>query len=385
MLDMDIKEIRGKIDSIDDNILKLFLERMGLMHDVAEYKNARGLPVKDRTREREVLNNIMEKAGPEFGEYAYYLFSKLISLSCARQNEFIKSETKVKAQVENSLLNINETFPKNASVACQGVEGSNAQAACDKIFPLGKIMYVNSFKAVFDAVENNLCKYGILPIENSTNGSVRPVYDLLLERKFYIVRGTQLLIQHELLAKKGAKLENIKKIYSHQQALGQCSNYLAKLNLEQGVEILPFSNTAAAAKMVAESNDLTIAAIASPDCAKLYNLECLNYNIQDSDNNYTRFICISKQPVIYAGANRLSIILGCDNTPGALYEILSRVAAHGVNMDKLESYPAVGRHFEWMFFLELEASIQEPGILNMLEDLERTCPNFTLLGNYSLV
>ncbi|MBQ8693880.1 MAG: bifunctional chorismate mutase/prephenate dehydratase [Synergistaceae bacterium] len=381
---MDIKDIRGKIDDIDDNILKLFLERMNLMRDVAEYKNARGLPVIDRAREREVLGNILDKAGDELGEYAYYLFSKLISLSCARQNEFIAAPTKVKAQVENSLLNINETFPKTGTVACQGVEGSNAQAACDKILPMGKIMYVNNFKAVFDAVDSGLCKYGVLPIENSTNGSVRPVYDLLLQRKFYIVRGTQLLIQHELLAKKGAKLENIKKIYSHQQALGQCSNYLAKLNFK-GVEVLPYGNTATAAKMVAESDDLTIAAIASPECAKLYNLECLDDNIQDSDNNYTRFICIAKEPVIYAGANRLSIILGCGNTPGALYEILSRVAAHGVNMDKLESYPAVGRHFEWMFFLELEASIQEPGILNMLEDLERTCPNFTLLGSYSLV
>ena len=138
---MDIKDIRGKIDYIDDNILKLFLERMNLMRDVAEYKNARGLPVIDRAREREVLGNILDKAGDELGEYAYYLFSKLISLSCARQNEFIAAPTKVKAQVENSLLNINETFPKTGTVACQGVEGSNAQAACDKILPMGKIMY----------------------------------------------------------------------------------------------------------------------------------------------------------------------------------------------------------------------------------------------------
>ena len=126
---MDIKDIRGKIDDIDDNILKLFLERMNLMRDVAEYKNARGLPVIDRAREREVLGNILDKAGDELGEYAYYLFSKLISLSCARQNEFIKSETKVKAQVENSLLNINETFPKNASVALLAAAPDSAEIA----------------------------------------------------------------------------------------------------------------------------------------------------------------------------------------------------------------------------------------------------------------
>ncbi len=360
---------------------------MDLMKDVADYKNSQGLPVLDKKREREILAKIVEMTGGEnspLAEYAFYFFSKLISLSSARQNEFIAAPTKVRAQVESSLAGIQETFPKTGTVACQGVEGSNAQAACDKLLPMGKIMYVNSFKAVFDAVDSGLCKYGVLPIENSSNGSVRPVYDLLLERKFHIVRGTQLLIQHELLAKKGAKLENIKKIYSHQQALGQCSNFLSNLGLK-GVEVLPYGNTATAAKMVAESDDMTIAAIASPECAKLYGLECINDDIQDSDNNYTRFICISKNPVIYAGSNRLSIILGCGNTPGALYDILSRVAAHGVNMDKLESYPAVGRHFEWMFFLELEAAIQEPGILNMLEDLERTCPNFTLLGSYALV
>lgn len=378
---MDIAEIRTKIDAIDSDLLKLFLQRMALMRDVVDYKTAHNLPVVDKAREREVLAQMMDKAG-DMEEYAFYFFSKLISLACARQNEFIAKPTKVRTLVEQVMAQPNEVFPKTGTVACQGVEGSNAQAACDKLLPRGRIMYVKSFKAVFEAVGSGLCKYGVLPIENSSNGSVRAVYELLLEYQFSIVRSTDLFIRHELLAKPGTKLEDIRQIYSHPQAIGQCSNFLSSL---KGVEVLPYDNTASAAKMVSESQASGLAAIAAPDCAKLYGLTSLCSDIQDSDNNYTRFICIAKNPVIYAGSNHISLILTCSNTPGALNDILSRLAARGVNMSKLESCPVTGRHFEFMFFLELDASVQDPGILPMLEDLERSCPTFTFLGNYALV
>ncbi len=378
---MDIAEIRTKIDAIDSDLLKLFLQRMALMRDVVDYKTAHNLPVVDKVREREVLAQMMDKAG-DMEEYAFYFFSKLISLACARQNEFIAKPTKVRTLVEQVMAQPNEVFPKTGTVACQGVEGSNAQAACDKLLPRGRIMYVKSFKAVFEAVGSGLCKYGVLPIENSSNGSVRAVYELLLEYQFSIVRSTDLFIRHELLAKPGTKLEDIRQIYSHPQAIGQCSNFLSSL---KGVEVLPYDNTASAAKMVSESQASGLAAIAAPDCAKLYGLTSMCSDIQDSDNNYTRFICIAKDPVIYAGSNHISLILTCSNTPGALNDILSRLAARGVNMSKLESCPVTGRHFEFMFFLELDASVQDPGILPMLEDLERSCPTFTFLGNYALV
>ncbi|MCR5346775.1 MAG: chorismate mutase [Fretibacterium sp.] len=378
---MNIDEIRTKIDAIDSDMLNLFLQRMDLMSSVADYKNTHNLPVVDRAREREVLAKIMDRAG-DMEEYAFYFFSKLISLACARQNEFIDKPTKVRALAERVTAKLQDVFPKTGTVACQGVEGSNAQAACDKLLPRGRIMYVKSFKAVFEAVKSGLCKYGVLPIENSSNGSIRAVYELLLEYQFSIVRCTDLFIRHELLAKPGTKLEDIRQIYSHPQALGQCSDFLSSL---KGVEVLPYSNTASAAKMVSESSEQSIAAISAPECARLYGLNCLRDDIQDSDNNYTRFICISKEPVIYAGSNRISLILACSNTPGALNDILSKLSAHGVNMSKLESCPVTGRHFEFMFFLELDASVQDPGILPMLEDLERTCPTFTFLGNYALV
>ena len=232
------------------------------------------------------------------------------------------------------------------------------------------------------AVESGLCKFGVLPIENSSNGSVRAVYELLQNHKLSIVRSTRLCIRHELLALPGVKMEDITEIYSHQQAIGQCSRFLNGLN---GVHVIPCDNTAAAAQMVAESGNRHAAAISSHPCAALYGLTCLNDNIQDSDNNYTRFICISKDPVIYAGANKISLIVSTDNKPGALYEILSKLAALDINMTKLESCPVTGRNFEFIFFLEIEASVQDPKVLAMLQELERNCSGFQYLGSYAEV
>ena len=189
-------------------------------------------------------------------------------------------------------------------------------------------------------------------------------------------------IRHELLALPGVKMDDITEIYSHEQAIGQCSHFLEGLN---GVRVIPCDNTAAAAKMVSERGDRHAAAISSHPCAELYGLESVRDDIQDSDNNYTRFICIAKDPVIYAGANRISLVIACDNKPGALYDILSKLAALGINMTKLEYCPVTGRNFEFIFFLELEASVLEPGVLPMLEELERSCQNFQFLGNYAEV
>ena len=375
---MDIAEIRTKIDTIDSDLLKLFLQRMDLMRGIADYKNAHNLPIVDRAREREVLAKVMDKAG-DMEEYAFYFFSKLISLACARQNEFFDRPTKVRALVEQMMAQPNEIFPKTGTVACQGVEGSNAQSACDKLLPRGRIMYVKSFKAVFEAVGSGLCKYGVLPIENSSNGSVRAVYELLLEHQFSIVRSTDLFIRHELLAKPGTKLEDIRQIYSHPQALGQCSNFLSSL---KGVEVIPYSNTASAAKMVSESQEPGLAAIASPDCAKLYNLTCLHGDIQDSDNNYTRFICISKTPEIYPGADKTSIVLTVPHKPGSLSRLLTQIDAMHINLTKLESRPIPGHDFEFLFYFDLESPIESPALLRLLGELESTSEQFRYLGTY---
>ena len=376
---MELSEIREKIDAVDDQLLDLFLERMHLSEEVAAYKNEHHLPILNKERERAILAKVTEKSG-EKERYAYHLFSTLFELARSRQAELIDAPTKVGAQIKAALADINAVFPQTGLVACQGVEGANSQVACDRLLPRGNIVYVKTFQAVVSAVESGLCKFGVLPIENSSNGSVRAVYELLQDHNLTIVRSTRLCIRHELLALPGVKMSDITEIYSHEQAIGQCSKFLNGLN---GVRVIPCDNTAMAAKMVAERGDLHAAAISSHPCAALYGLETVSDEIQDSDNNYTRFICVTKDPVIYAGANRISLIIACDNKPGALYEILSKLAALGINMTKLESCPVTGRNFEFIFFLELEASVQAPGVLPMLEELERSCAGFHFLGNYA--
>jgi chorismate mutase/prephenate dehydratase len=378
---MELSEIRAKIDAVDDQLLALFLERMELSEAVAAYKNEHKLPILNRTREREILAKVTEKAGDK-ERYAYHLYSTLFELARSRQAELISAPTKVAERVRVSLESNSEVFPQTGMVACQGVEGANSQVACDRLLPRGNIVYVKSFGAVVSAVESGLCKFGVLPIENSSNGSVRAVYQLLQEHDLSVVRSTRLCIRHELLALPGTRLEDITEIYSHEQAIGQCSKFLGGL---KDVKVVPCGNTAAAAKLVAESGNPRAAAISSHPCAALYGLECVNGNIQDSDNNYTRFICVTKDPVIYAGANKISLIIALDNKPGALYEVLSKLAALDIDMTKLESCPVAGSDFEFVFFLELEASVKDPSVLAMLEEMERSCAQFHFLGGYAEV
>jgi chorismate mutase/prephenate dehydratase len=376
---MDLNEIRVRIDAVDNQLLQLFLERMELAEEVAAYKQAHNLPILNKERERAVLAKVTAAAGDK-ERYAYHLYSTLFELARSRQAELISAPTRVASQVEESLAAGSDVFPQTGLVACQGVEGANSQVACDRLLPRGSIVYVKTFDAVVSAVESGLCKFGVLPIENSSNGSVRAVYELLQAHKLSVVRSTRLCIRHELLSLPGVKMEDITEIYSHQQAIGQCSKFLNSLT---GVHVIPCDNTAMAAKMVADSGNRHAAAISSHPCAALYGLETLNDSIQDSDNNYTRFICVSKDPVIYAGANRISLIVSTDNKPGALYEILAKLAALGINMTKLESCPVTGRNFEFIFFLEIEASVQDPSVMAMLQELERNCSGFQYLGSYA--
>ena len=377
---MELNEIRERINNLNDEMLALFMERMKLSEAVAVYKKEHKLPILDKTREREILAEMIQKGGAEYETYVYQFFNTLMNLSKARQSEILTSDSKVGEVIRKMVENEEAIFPKSGMIACQGVEGANSQEACDRLFPHGSILYVNTFEAVFQAVQSGLCKFGVLPIENSANGSVRTVYELLQKYHFYVVRSTRQWIHHTLLVKPGTKLADVKTIYSHQQAIGQCSVWLEKM---KGVNVVPAGNTAIAAKMVADASGKDCAAIASPRCAELYGLEILEDKIQDSDNNYTRFICISKEPVRYEGANHISLIVSCANTPGSLYEMLSKPASLGINMIKLESCPIPGRNFEFVFFVELEASVKEPSVLPMIEDLERSCPEIWFLGNYA--
>lgn len=377
---MKLEEIRKDIDKVDSQIADLFKERMALSLDIAKAKQEGNLPVVNASREKEILHRISNEVGEPLDGYARILFNTLFDLSRSYQNNYLSRVSDIDERIEKALEETPKLFPKKAVVACQGVEGSYSQAACEKLFEVPSTMYFNSFEGVFNAVEKGLCQYGILPIENSSYGSVGTVYDLMRNYNFHIVKSIRLRINHSLLAKPGTKLKDVKEIFSHEQAIGQCGEFLKTL---KDVKITICENTARAAKMVAESERDDVAAICSRDCMELYGLESLNNNIQVSDNNYTRFICISKNLEIYPGANKISLMLTLPHRPSSLYHMIAKFAALGVNLTKLESRPVPGSDFEFMFYFDMEASVYSPELVNLLGQLENQPELFVFLGSYS--
>ena len=379
---MDIQELRQQIDEVDQELVKLFGKRMEISAQVAAYKKEQNLPIFVPAREREKLQSVGQLAGPEMSNYTKVLYSMLFELSRSYQSKKNAEITPLYDRITNSIENTPRLFPQSAMVACQGVEGSYAQIACEKIFKSPMIMYFKNFNGVFSAIENGLCKYGILPIENSTAGSVKKVYDLMIHHNFSIVRTFRLKVDHNLLANPGAKLEDIQEIYSHEQAISQSSNFLSKLS---GVKIIPVENTAVAASMVAQSGRTDIAALSSRSCEELYGLKCLAASVQDEGNNRTRFICISKDLEIYPGSDRTSIMLILPHKPGALYRVLARMYVLGINVVKLESRPLPDRDFEFMFYFDLETSIYSDEFVQLMCELDDLCEEFKYLGSYSEV
>ncbi|MBQ1207032.1 MAG: chorismate mutase [Lachnospiraceae bacterium] len=377
---MDIQELRLELNQIDKELSALFARRMSISGQVAEYKRAHNMPVLDRSREREVIARAVEGKPEEYAGYIRLLYNNILDLSRAYQHVQLAPRSELKVAMERAIEEMPATMPTTASVACQGTEGAYSQICCDKLFHNADIMYTNSFEGVFQAVQNNLCRYGVLPIENNIYGSVNQVYDLMKKYKFYIARSMKLRIDHCLVAKPGVKTEDIREIYSHEQALGQCSEYLKGFpNAKKRV----WENTAMAAKMVAASDDDTLAAICSMESAQIYGLHILDQSIQNNDNNYTRFICISKEMEVYQGANKISIMFSLSHKPGALYGLLASFAAQGLNVTKLESRPIPGRDFEFMFYADLEASIADEEVQRLICQIEAEQPMFAFLGAYS--
>ena len=378
----DNSEYRKKIDDIDRQITRLLEERMETSAAIAAYKKEHGIPVYDAARERSKMNGIAENTDPELRSYMTLLYSMIFEISRSYQTRIIGERSGLAAKISGAVDNTPKLFPDFASVACQGIDGANSQFACDKLFGHANIMYFSDFGAVFKAIEKGLCKYGVVPVENSTAGSVNSVYDLMMNHKFYIVRSIRLKIDHNLLVNPGAKLSDIREIYSHEQAISQCSGFLAGLS---GVKIIPCENTAVAAKTVSESEGNDKAALASRQCASLYNLECLAGSVQNTDNNYTRFICISKDLEIYPGADRTSLMLTLPHEQGSLYRLLSKFYALGINLNKLESRPLPGSDFEFMFYFDVDTPVYSPSLMQLLDELPLYCERFTYLGSYGEV
>lgn len=377
---MDLSQYRERIDTIDRELIRLFTERMQIAQGIAEYKVENHLPVLDAARERQKLAEIAKLSSDEVRPYTGVLFSQIFELSRAYQETVVHPDSELKQRVLHAIETTDRLFPEYAAVACQGVEGAYSQQACDKLFKTPEIMYCKTWENVFAAVESGICRFGVLPIENSTAGSVNKIYDLMMAHNFSIVRSVRLKIAHSLLAPAGVKTEDIREIYSHEQAINQCATFLKSM---EHVKIHICENTAVAAKTVAESGRKDVAALSSHACAALYGLQELASSVQDNGNNYTRFICISKNLEIYPGADKTSIMMVTSNKPGSLYKVLSRFYALGINLIKLESRPIPERDFEWMFYFDLDSQVYSDQFVRLLCELEGLCEKFKYLGSYS--
>jgi len=377
---MDIQELRKQINEIDEQLVRCFDARMKVALEIGKYKKEHDLPVFDPARERAVLDKQTSAVDENMATYVKLLYNTLFDLSRSYQQRYMTQGSQIANHIASAIEKTPSLFPKKAVVACQGVEGAYSQQACEKLFDLPSIVYFKRFEGVFQAIESGLCEYGVLPIENSSHGSVTEVYDLMRKHRFHIVRAAKLKINHRLLAKPGVEMKDIREIFSHEQAIGQCSEFLKQL---KDVKVTVCENTAVAAQMVSRSERKDVAAISAPVCAALYGLSIVRSDISNSDSNYTRFICIAKQLEIYPGANKMSLMLNVQHKPGALYSMIAKFAALGLNLTKLESRPLAGTDFEFMFYFDLDASVYDASALQLLSELDAGPETFTYLGSYS--
>ena len=264
--------------------------------------------------------------------------------------------------------------------AYQGVDGGYGSIAASKIF--GENIYnVKTFENVFEEVAEGKCEYGVIPLENSTTGSINDVVDMLAKFPVYIIGETSIKVEHNLLAKHGATIDHITDVYSHEQGFFQCKDYLR----DKDWNLNSVVNTAVGAKTVSENDDFTKAAIASQRAAKLYNLNVLAHGINSGKQNSTRFIIISKNPVVDASSTRAAVIFSVPHVSGSLVSALQIFARNGVNLAKIESRPVVDRIGEYLFFAELEGNINDENMKKALDELKKYAKSYKYAGNFKKI
>ncbi len=354
---------------------------MEISKKIGEEKAKEGSSINVSSREKQIINRVTKIVDDDIKVYTKQLFTTLFNTSKAYQSSFSDNSSNTVIRIKEAIKNGEKEFPVSATVACQGVQGAFSSIAAERLFPISEISYFKNFDGVFNAVEKGFCEFGILPIENSTAGSVLAVYDLMIKHKFYIVKSIKLPVQHCIAGIKGGSLKNLKTIISHEQALSQCKNIIKEYNYETKV----CENTAIAARTVAEMNDVSVAALCSEESAQIYGLEIYQRFVQDKPNNNTRFICISKNLNIYKGSDKISIMVNVSHTPGSLNNILNRFATIGVNLSKLESRPLSNTDFEFLFYFDFDADIKQREVLNLLAELDSTVKEFVFLGSYKQI
>lgn len=368
---MDLKQLRDGIDDVDSEILSLFMKRMELCRGVADYKKEHNMPVFQGGREQQVIDRIAELTNDknlEKGTAA--LFTTIMDISKILQNRTILEES-------NDYKYISPDFAGAKKIGCQGTSGANSEAAAKKVFGDREFTFYPSFEEVFKAVQSGEADYGVLPVQNSTAGSVDSTYDLMAKYPFYIVKIVTLEINHCLAAKKGTKIEDITCVYSHRQALSQCEVFLSKTGLKKH----EYSNTATAAEKVL-SSDEPIAAICSVDCAEKLGLEVIARDIADCTINRTQFIIIAKDMQVAEDSDAVSVMLTIPHKEGSLYRLLTKFYVNNMNLLRIESRPIRDGSFDVMFFLDFSGKMSDPNVKAVLRDLEENLEDFRCIGTF---
>lgn len=363
-----LDEVRKEITENDREIARLFEKRMNLSREVAEYKLANGMNVFDGSREQAVTENFSAAIkDKQFEPAAVRLICELMNISKQYQRTITSAPSPAAAVV-------------GGRIVCQGTLGAYGEEAAHCYFGQeAKVDCLAHFEDVFAAVASGEAEYGIVPIENSSTGAIGDVYDLFGEYDCRIVGEYVLKINHNLLACERASLETINEVYSHSQGFEQCTAFLKKY---PKLNLIPYHNTAVSAKFVAESGDITKAAIASKRAAQIYNLKTLAENINNNYNNYTRFVVISKNASYDADADKVSVMLRLVHKQGSLCGLMRHFADYGINLLKIESRPIPNKSWEYSFFIDFAASLNDEKTNGLIDELKKSSLAFKLLGNY---
>lgn len=374
---MDLLECRNKLDVIDKKIVKLFEERMDICGKVAETKIASGKAVYDAEREKQKLDAVSAMADSEFNQVAVReLFSQMMSISRKYQYSILAEHGRA---MKLGFERLDQLPMEGVRVVHQGVEGAYSHAAAIQYFgEKAEIYHVARFEDAMKEVQLGNADYAVMPIENSSAGAVIDMYDLLTRYDNYIVAETFLPVNHALLGVPGAKLSDVKTVFSHPQALMQCSAFLN----DNGLKQISVENTAVAAKRVVEEGDKSQAAIASEIAGKLYGLELLKPFIQNNQGNTTRFVILANRKVYQKDAGKISLCFELPHTSGSLYNMLGNFIFNHVNMMMIGSRPIPGKNWEYRFFVDIEGNLQDAGVKNALRGIGAEAQNFKILGNY---
>lgn len=380
---MNLDDIRVQIDKIDKQMTELFEERMDLVLKVAKYKEENDQKIFDSEREKKVIEkNKGYLKNQEYDKSLEDFYNDMMAVSRRFQAKQIFSnymedisDSEVEKVVKSAGLR-----KESPTVCYQGVPGAYSEEALIATFGADtERVNVKEFEDVFQKLQDEDIDYGILPIENSSTGSISEVYDLMRDYGYYVVGETSIKVDQNLLAIPGTSLEDIKEVYSHPQGIKQSEEFL---NTHKDWKRIPFRNTAESAKLVSESKSVEKAAIASRRAAELYGLDVLVPSINYNNNNHTRFVIIGKNLEINDDANKVSIIFSAPHKPGALYGALSYFAENNLNMQRIESRPVIEKSWEYFFYIDFEGNLKDENLKKAIVEIEKNSTYFKLLGNY---